>query len=88
MELIAAILIAGPLGYVIRDPKRARIIYVALWTLVFPIQTFVVFSTTDATTGDYWQYPLLNAVILALGIGANHLGARLGARRRLARAAA
>jgi hypothetical protein len=88
MELIAAVLIAGPLGYFILDPKRARIAYLALWALIFPIQTLVVFSTTDPTTSDYWQYPLVNAAILALGIGANHLGARLGARRRLGRAAA
>jgi hypothetical protein len=87
MELIAAVLIAGPLGYFIRDPKRARTVYLALWALIFPIQTIVVINTTDSTTGDYWQYPLVNAAILALGIGANHLGARLRARRRLGRAA-
>ena len=79
MELIAAILIAGPLGYVCRTPKQGRAFYLLVWATVFPVQTIVVFSTSD--DGNYALYWIFNALILGLGLAVNALGARLRERR-------
>jgi hypothetical protein len=80
MELIAAIAIAGPLGYLVRPAQRARLVYLLLWVVVFPIQTVVVFSESgDDNTALYWVF---NALILGLGLTLNAAGARLRARRR------
>jgi peptidoglycan/LPS O-acetylase OafA/YrhL len=82
MELIAAILIAGPLGYFIRTRKQALLAYLGLWATIFPIQTIVVFHESgDDNNAMYW---VVNAVILTFGIGMNTLGLRLRARRALA----
>ena len=77
MELIAAVLLAGPLGYFARSSRSGLILYLIAWAIIFPIQTVVVF---DAGDGDvlYW---IFNALILAGGIALN----RLGRRRREAR---
>jgi hypothetical protein len=86
MELALAILVAGPVGYLTLTRKRGLMIYLILWAIVFPIQTVVVFSSSDGG-GDvlYWVF---NAVILAAGIGFNRLGSVLGERRRASRALA
>ena len=39
MELIAAVLIAGPLGYFARS---GLLIYLVVWAVIFPVQTVVV----------------------------------------------
>jgi hypothetical protein len=77
MELIAAILIAGPLGYF--GGKRGLMLYLVLWAIVFPIQTI----DTHRTNPDDLNvlYYVVNALILALGIGLNRLGSRLRKRR-------
>jgi hypothetical protein len=80
MELIAAVLIAGPLGYYVQSSKRALIAYLGVWAVIFPIQTIIVVPD-EASDPTYW---ILNGVILAAGIGLNRLGARFGERRRLA----
>ena len=81
MELIAATLLAGPLGYFVRS--RPLLAYLLIWAVIFPVQTVVV----HAENADDIQplYFVLNAVILAGGIGLNTLGARLR-RRRMATA--
>jgi hypothetical protein len=78
MELIVAIVVAGPSGYLTETRKRGLVMYLLLWAIVFPIQTVVVFS---ASGGDilYWVF---NALILCLGIGLNRLGSVLGERKR------
>ena len=84
MELIAAILIAGPLGYFVQTRTRVRgiAIYLVLWAVIFPIQTAVVHAeNADDIVPSYF---VVNALILAGGIGINTLGARLGQRRRRA----
>ena len=81
MELITAVLLAGPLGYVSPTRRRALLLYLLAWAIVFPAQTIVVLSTTDSG-GDDWQYWPVNAVILAAGIALNQLGHRLGQARR------
>ncbi len=80
MELIAAVLIAGPLGYLITKRRTALISYLAVWAVIFPIQTVVVFNAGNGDNDDplYW---IFNALILAGGVGLNTLGARLRQRR-------
>lgn len=86
MELILAILVAGPAGYFTETRERGFIIYLALWAIVFPIQTVVVFSESAARHDTlYWVF---NALILCLGIGLNRLGSVVGERKRTRRALA
>jgi hypothetical protein len=81
MELIAAIVLAGPLGYFVRS--RPLLVYLALWAVIFPVQTVVV----HAENADDIEplYFVLNAIILGAGVALNTLGARLR-RRRMATA--
>jgi hypothetical protein len=85
MELILMILLAGPAGYFTATRTRGLAIYLALWAIVFPVQTVVVYSTSGHG-GDvlYWVF---NAAILCAGIGLNRLGSVLGERKRGATAA-
>jgi hypothetical protein len=87
MELIAAIAIAGPIGYLSSTRSRGLKLYLALWTVIFPIQTIVVINARD---GDDFEplYFIFNACILALGIGLNSLGNWLAERRGIAAAQA
>jgi hypothetical protein len=83
MELVAAILIAGPAGYF--AGRRGLAIYIALSAVIFPIQTIGVHSdNADDIDASYF---LLNALILTVGIGLNRLGAHLRKRRSSAAAA-
>jgi peptidoglycan/LPS O-acetylase OafA/YrhL len=86
MELIAAVLLAGPLGYFARTRAQGLTFYLAAWAVIFPIQTVVVFSEGNGDNDDplYWVF---NALILCLGIGLNTLGARLRQRRLYAKEA-
>jgi peptidoglycan/LPS O-acetylase OafA/YrhL len=77
MELIAAVLIAGPLGYFVRS--RALAVYLAVWAVIFPIQTVVVHA--ENPDDIVVAYFVINALILCFGIGMNTLGARLRERR-------
>jgi hypothetical protein len=78
MELILAIVAAGPMGLLASTPNRGLVLYLAAWALVFPIQTVVVFSDGNGEA-SYW---LVNAAILAGGVCLNRFGARLRRRRR------
>jgi hypothetical protein len=77
MELIAAVLLAGPLGYLVRS--RGLAAYLVLWAVIFPIQTAVVHA--ENADDIVPMYFVVNALILAGGIGLNRLGARLRERR-------
>jgi hypothetical protein len=79
MELILAVLIAGPVGYFSSTRRRGLITYLALWAIVFPIQTVVVYSMDGSSSILYWVF---NALILCLGAGLNRLGSVLRERRR------
>jgi hypothetical protein len=80
MELILAVVAAGPIGYFTEARKRALVTYLALWAIVFTVQSVVVFSASrDGNDTLYWVF---NALILCLGIGLNRLGSVLGERRR------
>ena len=74
MELIAAVLLAGPLGYFAR---RGLLLYLLVWAVILPVQTVVVFADGNGAF-SYW---VVNAVILAFGVGLNRLGHRLRVRR-------
>jgi hypothetical protein len=76
MELIAAVLLAGPLGYFTRHGLRN---YLIVWAIIFPFQTVVV--SNDAGEGSTWPYFAVNATILAFGIGLNRIGQVLRAKR-------
>ena len=76
MELILALLVAGPLGWFLRD-RRALVAYLVVAAAVFPVQCVVVHRDGDLDA-SYWP---VNAVILAGGITLNRLAARLRSRR-------
>jgi hypothetical protein len=76
MELIAAVLLAALLGYFVR---RGLAAYLVLWAVIFPVQTIVVHAENPDDIVPL--YFVVNAVILAGGIGLNTLGARLRQRR-------
>ena len=80
MELILAVVAVGPIGYFTGARKRGLVMSLALWAIVFPIQTIVVHSENADDIGVL--YFVLNALILCLGIGLNRLGSVLGERRR------
>jgi peptidoglycan/LPS O-acetylase OafA/YrhL len=85
MELMAAILLAGPLGYLTPSRRRGLVLYLLVWAVVLPIQTVAVHNTNPDHLN--WQYPIVNAVILAAGVALNRLGAAGRARRRSRRPA-
>jgi hypothetical protein len=75
MELILAIAVAGPLGFLAPSRRLGLWLYLLAWTIVLPIQTVVVHAENPDDINA--AYPVVNAVILAAGIGLNVLGARL-----------
>ncbi|CAN5448225.1 hypothetical protein BH10ACT11_BH10ACT11_16280 [soil metagenome] len=76
VELILAILAAGPIGYFAATRKSGLAIYLIAWAIVFPIQTIV-----SGQAGDWTYYPV-NLAILILGLGLNRFGSIRGERRR------
>ncbi|HEY7267491.1 MAG TPA: hypothetical protein VH501_07325 [Solirubrobacterales bacterium] len=78
MELILAVLGAGPIGYFTKTRRTGLIAYLIAWAVVFPIQTVVIFNAGDGSDTLYWVF---NALILCLGIGLNRLGSVLRERR-------
>ncbi len=87
MELILAVLGAGPMGYFTRTRRAGLWLYLIAWAVVFPIQTVVVFTTTEPGSDDY-LYWVFNALFLAIGVALNLLGSALRERRVRARAEA
>ena len=78
MELILAVLGAGPIGYFTKTRRTGLLFYLAAWAVVFPIQTVVVLNE-DSTFDPL--YLVVNALILCGGIGLNRLGSVLRERR-------
>jgi hypothetical protein len=81
MELIVAILVAGPLGYLTAKPRTGVTAYLAIWALVLPLQTIVVNSENSDDLN--WQYVVVQVLVLAFGLGLNRLGTALRHRRRI-----
>ena len=80
MELITAIVLAGPLGFFAPNRRLGLVLYLVVWAIVLPIQTIVVHGENPDDIN--WQYPIVNAAILAAGVALNRLGAGARARRR------
>jgi hypothetical protein len=91
MELIATLVLAFPLGYLLRDRVVAYIAYIAIHSFVFSFQCMEL--TREWVGGDYsafpkssndvpWAYLAVNALIYAAGFGLVTLGHRSGDRRR------
>jgi hypothetical protein len=80
MELILAILGAGPIGFFSPTHRRPLTIYLCLWAVVFPVQTIVVFSENGSD--DNAMYWVFNTLILGLGIALDRCGALLAERRQ------
>ena len=85
MELITAVLLAGPLGYLGRTRRQGLGLYLLAWAVIFPIQTIVVHSENAQDIEP--MYFVINALILTGGVALNTLGARVR-RRRAERAGA
>ena len=85
MELIIAIVLAGPLGYLAPTRKLGLILYLVVWAIVLPIQTIAVHSENPDDINA--AYPVVNSAILAGGVALNRLGAAMGERRRRTSAA-
>ncbi len=77
MELIAAVLLAGPLGFLCRTRHRGLGLYLLAWAAIFPLQTTMVLPDDDEPVA----YFVVNAIILAAGVGLNALGRRVRERR-------
>ena len=80
MELVIAIVLAGPLGYLAPTRRLGLILYLLVWAVVLPVQTNVVHSENPDDINA--AYPLVNVLILAGGVALNRLGAAMGERRR------
>jgi hypothetical protein len=80
MELIIAIVLAGPLGYLAPTRRIGLIVYLVVWAVVLPIQTIAVQSENPDDINA--AYPAVNALILGVGVALNRLGAAMGEGRR------
>ncbi len=78
MELLAAVLLAGPIGYFAPTSRSGLMAYLVLWAAILPVQTIAV-RDEGSLEPSYW---VINALILVLGVVLN----RWGRRRREGRA--
>ena len=91
MELIVTLLVALPLGYVVRDRLVAVLAYIAVHSFVFSFQAMQltrewVGGSTQAFAKDPgavpWAYFVVNLLIYVAGLGLVLFGVRLATRRR------
>jgi hypothetical protein len=91
MELITTLLVAFPLGYLLRERAVAYIAFIAIHSFVFSFQCMEL--TREWVGGNYsafpkssttvpWAYLVVNALLYAAGFGLVTLGHRIGQRRR------
>jgi hypothetical protein len=91
MELIVTLLIAVPIGYLVRERLIAVLTFVAVHSFVFTFQCMAL--TREWVGGDTsaypknpntvpWAYGMVNLIIYAGGVGLVLLGGHLAARRR------
>jgi hypothetical protein len=79
MELILALLVSWPLGYLMPTRRAALAVYLAAWAIVLPVQTILVHSENPDDLN--WQYPVVQALILSLGLCLNRIGGAFRERR-------
>ena len=91
MELIATVVFAFPLGYLLRNRAAAYVSYIAIHQFVFNFQNLTlvrewVGGSDEAFSRNpkviSWSYGLVNLVIYVVGFGLVTLGYGLAARRR------
>jgi hypothetical protein len=91
MELIVTLLVAFPLGYLVRDRLTSYLAFVALHSFVFSFQNMEltrewVGGSHDAFPRDPhtvpWSYATVNLLIYAGGFALIALGRTAAARRR------
>jgi hypothetical protein len=91
MELIATLLVAFPLGYLLRDRLASYLAFVAVHSFVFSFQNMEltrewVGGSRSAFPNDPhtvpWSYGAVNLLIYAAGFGLIALGRSVAVRRR------
>jgi hypothetical protein len=94
MELIVTILVAFPLGFLIRNRMAAFVAYIAVHAFVFTFQAVNLMVEwvggresafgpyPKGSDSDVLAYGLVNLVIYAAGFGLVYAGSRVAARRR------
>jgi peptidoglycan/LPS O-acetylase OafA/YrhL len=80
MNLIAMLVLGFPVGALVARRRWAYLVVVVVFLVILPIQTIQVHNDNPADIN--WMYPVVNAVILAGGLGLVTLGARWRNRRR------
>jgi len=101
MNVVFTILIAFPLGFLIRPRGTAILTYVLANSFLFTFQTaFLVMKWVDGDEhafgdrgrdwsteqyGQFYSYIVLNGVIIAVGVGLVILGNRVRTRRMASR---
>ena len=93
MELLLMIVAPLPLGRFVRSRMVAVVTYVAMFAVLFTFQSMALVIDwaggsqaafgpfPDATDQKVFEYGAINLIILGVGIGLVHLGARWRARR-------
>lgn len=94
MTLIVMILVAFPLGFLVRNRVVAFVAYIAVQAFAFTFQSVNLLIDwiggtesafgpyPHADSGEVWAYGVVNLVIYAVGLGLVYLGHRVGSRRR------
>jgi len=91
MELIVTLLVAFPLGYLLRDRLASYLAFVAVHSFVFSFQNMEltrewVGGSRSAFPKDShtvpWSYGAVNLLIYAAGFGLVALGRAVAAKRR------
>lgn len=101
MNIIFTILVALPIGLLVRKRGTAVIAYVIADAFIFTFQTaFLVMKWVDGDQHafgergrdwsneriiDFYSYPVVNGLILAAGVGLVILGSKLHSRRTASR---
>jgi hypothetical protein len=78
MTAFTSLVIAFAVGYLVRDRRKALGVFVALWVIVLTCETILLVAITESLDGEY---PFVQALILAIGIGVVLVGGYVRARR-------
>lgn len=93
MELIVMIVVAFPIGFLIRNRIAAYIAFIALHGFVFVFQSLMLViewvggskdafgSYPKADKAEVWSYGAVNLVIFLVGLGLVLLGQKVASRR-------
>jgi hypothetical protein len=91
VELLIAVLVPFPLGFLVKRPIWAYITYIAIHAFVFTFQSLNLLIEwvggsqeafgpyPQASAGQVWSYGVVNLVIYLVGLGLVALGSRVRA---------